>query len=624
MRNKNSFFDKTKLLPKLIIVIPSLLVLVVGIFMSTFYIDKLEQHFEQARKNSINEYIINKKKESEIWVNQLRSLIQYKSSSIDESIKHELKVRVELAYESAKYIYDKYKNTHSKEDIKNRIKDALLKMSFNDKKNYIFISSFDGNSILSGSRESQNKNILDYTDADGRSVVLEEITKVRKYKEGFIKSKHYKGGGIKTIYVKDLGFYDWYIGSSIFDIQQLEFIKNDSLEIIRSSPIQQDDFMIIYEDKKPIYFSPKIRELFSKESLDDIQGRLSMESNWYEESISGHLYYDRYIPDFNWHIVYAFNISKMSESELKKQQQIQSLVNKELEFIRNISIIIVVLVLILSVLLSRAINHMFLSYQQNVKSRQQQLEFLNASLEQRVARELHNLRQKDKMLIQKAKMADMGDMISMIAHQWRQPLNQLSYVLMNIDSAYEYKELDKKYMDEKIKEANNLLEFMSVTIDDFRDYFKPDQKKEMVNIGNVVKRGLELMKKPLENSEVEIVHIDRCDNDVDIYVNEFVQVILNLVKNSKDALFQNKVKNPKIEIITQCDKDVTFVEVRDNGGGIDPKIIDKIFEPYFTTKDAQHGTGLGLYMSKMIVEEHLGGKIVVENIDGGVSFKIIL
>jgi signal transduction histidine kinase len=624
MSKKNSFFDKTKLLPKLIIVIPSLLVLVVGFFMGTFYIDKLEQHFEQARKNSINEYIVNKKKETQTWVNQLQSLFQYKSNSIEDSIKQELKIRVDLAYESANYIYDKYKNSKSKEDIKNRIKDALLKMSFNDKKNYIFISSFEGNSILSGSREPKSENILAYTDADGRSIVLEEITKVRKHKEGYIKSRHYKGGGYKTIYVKDLGFYNWYIGSSIFDMQQLEYVKKESLDIIRSSPIQQNDFMIIYEDKKPIYLSPKIRNNLGDESLEMIQSKLSKESYWYEENIGGYLYYSKYFEAYDWHIVYGFNISKMSESELKKQQEIQSLVNKELEFMRNISIIIVVLVLVLSVLLSRAINHMFLSYQEDVKSRQQQLEFLNASLEQRVARELHNLRQKDKMLIQKAKMADMGDMISMIAHQWRQPLNQLSYVLMNIDSAYEYKELDKKYLDEKIKEANNLLEFMSVTIDDFRDYFKPDQKKEVVNIGNVVKRGLELMKKPLENAQVEIVHTNRCENDIEIYVNEFVQVILNFVKNSKDALFQNRVKNPKIEIVTQCDKDGVVVEVRDNGGGIDPKIIDKIFEPYFTTKDARHGTGLGLYMSKMIVEEHLDGKIVVENIGGGVSFKIFL
>ncbi|MCW8837707.1 MAG: HAMP domain-containing histidine kinase, partial [Thiovulaceae bacterium] len=203
-------------------------------------------------------------------------------------------------------------------------------------------------------------------------------------------------------------------------------------------------------------------------------------------------------------------------------------------------------------------------------------------------------------------------------------LNQLSYIFMNIDSAYEYKELNKKYLDDKIKEGNHLLEFMSETIDDFRDYFKPDQKKELINIGDVVKRGLELMKKPLENAQIDIVHTNRCNNDIEIYVNEFVQVVLNLVKNAKDALFENNIQNPRIEIITECDENGTVIEVKDNAGGIDIKILDQIFEPYFTTKDAKQGTGLGLYMSKMIVEEHLGGTIIVQNIDDGASFKIFL
>ncbi len=622
MANKTGFFDKTKILPKLIIAVPSLLVLVVGFFMGTFYIDKLEQHFEQARKNSINEYIINKKKESETWVNQLDSLFKYKNEHIQDSIEDELKARVELAYESATYIYEKYKKTNSKNDIKNRIKDALSKMS--DNKNYIFISSFSGDSILSGSRGTKDKNLLGYTDADGRSVVLEEITKVRKHKEGFIKSTDPKNGRLKSIYVRNLGFYDWYIGSSIYKDKELENVKYDSLEIIKSTPIQQDDFMIIYEDKKPIHISSNVQEILAYESLEMIKKNISKDSSWYEENIAGYLYYSKYFEPFNWHIVYGFNISKMSESELKKQKQMQSLVDKELEFIRNISVIIVVFVLIVSILFSRAINHIFLSYQQDVKSRQEQLEYLNASLEQKVARELHNLRQKDKMLIQKSKMADMGDMISMIAHQWRQPLNQLSYILMNIDSAYEHKELDKKYLDNKVKEANNLLEFMSVTIDDFRDYFKPDQKKESVNIGNVLKRGLELMQVPLEDAKIQIIHINECEKENELYVNEFVQVVLNLVKNSKDALLQNSIKDPMIKIITKCTEDETLVEVIDNGGGIEKDIQEKIFEPYFTTKDSQNGTGLGLYMSKMIVEEHLGGKIVVENIEGGSSFKVFL
>ena len=624
MSKKYIFFDKTKLIPKLIIIIPLALVLAVGFFMGTFYIDKVESYFEQARKNSINEYISNKKKESEIWVNQLSVLLKYKSDSIEGSTNKALKRRVELAYESARYIYEKYKKTHSAKDIKNRIKDALSKMYFNEKKNYIFITTFDGQSILSGSKSIEGTNIMDFSDSTGRAIVLEEITKVRKHKQGFLKSKHYVGGGVKTTYVKDLGFYGWYVGTSIYEMQQLEWIKKNSLEIIKTIPIHQGDFMAIYDDRKSIYLSLKMRDVLGNDSLQSIQKSLSKKPEWHKENLDGHFYYSRYIEAYNWHLVYGFNIDKMSESELEKQQELHVLLNKEIDFVTNISAIIVVLVILMSILFSRSINKMFMSYQFEVQSRQNQLELLNASLEQKVARELHNLRQKDKMLIQQSKMADMGDMLSMIAHQWRQPLNQLSYIFMNIDSAYEYKELNKKYLDEKIADGNHLLEFMSETIDDFRDYFKPDQKKELTNIGDVVRRGLELMKKPLQNAQIEIIHTNTCVKDTEIFVNEFVQVVLNLVKNAKDALFQNEVQNPKIEIITRCDDKGIIVEVIDNGGGIPEEIMEHIFEPYFTTKDTQQGTGLGLYMSKMIVEEHLNGKISVENTAQGACFKIYL
>lgn len=623
MSKKYNFFDKKRLIPKLIIIIPLLLVLVVSFFMGTFYIDKVEQHFEQSRKNSINEYIISKKKESEIWVNQLNSIFKYESGSIKRSLKKELKNRVNQAYDSAKYIYEKYKDTKSKRDIQNRIKDALTKISFNNKKNYIFITSTKGISVMSGSREYKNKNLLSYEDSDGRAIVLEEITKIKKHKEGFINTIENRGGGLQTIYVKDIGFFDWYIGSTIYQEEKLEHLKENSLDIIHSTPISPNDFMIILDDKKPIYRSTKAKDILSNVSLNTIKENLSKEPQWFEENINGYFYYSKYIEAFDWHIVYGFNISKMSESELQKQKNMQILLNKEIDFMTKISMIIVILVVLLSIIFSRTINRMFSAYQDEVNLRQQQLELLNASLEQRVARELHNLRKKDKMLIQQAKMADMGDMLSMIAHQWRQPLNQLSYIFMNIDSAYEYKELDKKYLDTKIKEANNLLEFMSQTIDDFRNYFKPVQKRELVNLGGVVERGLELIIKPLESEEIQILHVNKCNKDIEIYVNEFVQVMLNLIKNAKDALLENRVKDPKIEILSKCSEDETIVEVRDNAGGIEEKIIGQIFEPYFTTKDKKNGTGLGLYMSKMIVEEHLNAKIVVENTDEGACFKII-
>ena len=219
-------------------------------------------------------------------------------------------------------------------------------------------------------------------------------------------------------------------------------------------------------------------------------------------------------------------------------------------------------------------------------------------------------------------MAEMGDMLSMIAHQWRQPLNQMSYVLMNVDSAYEAKELTQEYLDDKIKEANNILEFMSTTIDDFRNYFSPDKDKEFVLVSDVVEASAKFMQKSLEMDGVEIELKKEGRELTHIYKNEFIQVVLNLIKNAKDVLVQNKIQNPIISISSTAVDEKLIVEVKDNGGGVDEKIIDEIFKPYFTTKDKNSGTGLGLYMSKMIIEEHLGGNLSVENKDGGACFKI--
>jgi len=212
----------------------------------------------------------------------------------------------------------------------------------------------------------------------------------------------------------------------------------------------------------------------------------------------------------------------------------------------------------------------------------------------------------------------------MIAHQWRQPLNQMSYVVMNIESAYEYEELTEEYLNTKVKEANELLEFMSVTIDDFRNYFSPDKAQTKEQINSVIDQAISLIKKTLDSENIDLELSFNAENEVLIYKNEFIQVLLNLIKNARDVLHDKQVQNPKIIVETKDTDKGVEVSFSDNGGGIDEDILEKIFEPYFSTKDEKNGTGLGLYMSKMIVEEHLGGELSVVNAKDGASFKIKL
>ena len=612
------------LIPYLIVIVPLALVLTASFFITTFYLEKVATYFNSAKERSFKEHIDTKKGKSEMWSKQLNLLFDYKYSRVQSSVEQELKARIDIAYKSSRYIYDKYKGNKSSTNIKERIIDALSHMNYGDNENYIFITDYKGNSVLLGNQEIEKKTLTRYLDAEIRSIILEEIQMVRKNGEGFLYSTSSVDNSKEIILVKSLGAYDWFIGTVIKVKDREKVLKSSLLDMVKSIPVESSDFIALYDDKKEIYLSSKINNEFDADDLNALSSSLSMSLGWNKNIVDGYYYYDSYYEPMNWHLIYGFDTASMSVTEMQKQKALNEVLDSEFEFILKASATIVFFVVILSLLLSRKINEIFKQYQQEVEKRSDELEILNKSLEQRVQSEIKVHRQKEKMLIQQSKMAEMGDMLSMIAHQWRQPLNQMSYILMNIDSAYEYKELTKEYLDSKLKEGNEQLEFMSVTIDDFRNYFRPDKEKEFVLVSDVVRTSVDFMKHTLEQNTIEIELIANGRELTHIYKNEFIQVLLNLIKNAKDILSSKEIKNPKITIMSSCHKDKLIVNVCDNGGGIDEEIMDKIFEPYFSTKDTKSGTGLGLYMSKMIIEEHLDGKLSANNTEDGACFKIEL
>lgn len=612
--------NEKRVISYLIVLVPLALVLTASFFITSFYIEKVNAYFQKVKEISIAEHIESKKAKGEIWVDQLNLLFDYKNNRLIDNIKTELKQSVDMAYDSARYIYEKYSVKKSSREIKELIVDS--QMAFNTGKTPIFMADFTGENILPRSPKLSQKNIIAYADANNRAVILEEIQKARKHQEGYLESDFYEQNQSYITYVKNLNIENYYIGSSTNVEKERDSLKAELLEMLKSIPMDRADFMGLYDDRKTIFLSKKMKEYLGDESLEVISKNLSKEPKWHKDKVDDFYYYSKYYEPLDWYLVYGFEISKMSKKELQKQKELELMLDNELKFIITASASIVIFVVILSLLLSRKINRIFLEYQDEVQTRADELKRLNESLEQRVIDGLRAQRQKDKMLIQQSKMAEMGDMLSMIAHQWRQPLNQMSYLFMNIDSAYEYKELTKEYLDEKITEANGILEFMSVTIDDFRNYFRPDKAKEFVLVSEVVNTSVALMQKSLELSGVEVELDSQGEDLTHIYKNEFIQVMLNLIKNAKDILVDKGVKSPKIIIKSRCQKEKLIVEVCDNGGGIDEAIQDKIFEPYFSTKDKHNGTGLGLYMSKMIIEEHLGGSLSVRNHEDGACFKI--
>jgi len=233
-----------------------------------------------------------------------------------------------------------------------------------------------------------------------------------------------------------------------------------------------------------------------------------------------------------------------------------------------------------------------------------------------------SIAKKDMLLIRQAKLASIGEMLEHIAHQWKQPLAQINSIVLNIEISYEDQKLDSQTLEKELNQIENLTLFMSQTIESFRNYLHPDKEKTLFSIKEVVDETLALINPLLKHKKIECI-VDIKDNvKIKGYKKEFVQTLLVLLNNAKDALTENKVTNPFIKIEVKKRDTKTVICVSDNGKGIKEDIIDKIFDPYFTTKQKSKGTGHGLSMAKMIIEESFKGKIGAKNIDNGACFEI--
>jgi len=252
----------------------------------------------------------------------------------------------------------------------------------------------------------------------------------------------------------------------------------------------------------------------------------------------------------------------------------------------------------------------------------EEVESLNKTLEERVHKEVQNNRFKDRQILQQSRLAQMGEMISMIAHQWRQPLSAISSAGSIINLKAQLGNLDKETALSVSKDIATYTQHLSATIDDFRNFFKQDKNKEATNYTNVINSVLNIIKVSLANRNIEVILDLKCNDSFMTYSNELKQVLINIIKNAQDILIEKKITDPYIKIKTFKVDKKHIMEISDNGGGIDKNVIENIFDPYFSTKLQKDGTGLGLYMSKIIIEEHCSGKLTCYNTADGVCFRI--
>ncbi len=237
-------------------------------------------------------------------------------------------------------------------------------------------------------------------------------------------------------------------------------------------------------------------------------------------------------------------------------------------------------------------------------------------------RAVEELRRQEQLLIRQGRLAAMGEMIANIAHQWRQPLNTLGLIIQELPTYLQRNLLTAEYLEGSVVRAMQVINYMSQTIDGFRNFFGPDRERQTFLASEVLEQTVSILDAAFAELHLELqVSVDR-EAVVHGIPNEYSQVILNILMNAKDALLERKVEHPKVEVRLFREGGKAVVTITDNAGGIPPEIMDKVFDPYFTTKGPDKGTGIGLFMSKTIIEKNMKGSLTVKNQPEGAQFRI--
>jgi len=302
---------------------------------------------------------------------------------------------------------------------------------------------------------------------------------------------------------------------------------------------------------------------------------------------------------------------------MEEKESISNQYNNTQTLVIVLTLLVTLITIIFTFMVAKNFQRLFINMSNLVDARNAENDKMQKALEQRVNEAVEAIRQKDHIMYQNARHASMGEMIGNIAHQWRQPLNALTLLIQSFGTKSLSGKLNQTFIDKQVNEGLRLAVSMSDTIEDFRNFFSPSKEKEYFDVEKSIHDTLEMSSYFCMDENIDIRV--KCSKDVRIYgyANEFSQVILNFINNARDNFKHRSIEDKKIEIeivkVKKSDKVNVCVFFRDNGGGIEEHIIDRVFEPYFTTKHKASGTGIGLYMSKQIIEAQMNGEVTVRN-----------
>ena len=610
-KNEKQLLNIIKFTPPIVIITISIII--------TFLLYLEKQHELKKERISIeNQYTKENKELVQKDIENLYNFIIKTQETTEEELRKTIKERVNEANNISYRIYNENKDTKTKNEIIKMIKDALVDIRFNDGRGYIFIYTFDYECILLPiNRKNEGASVRDFQDSNGMFLGREIVNSLQHKDEAFLTWYYPKPNELNSSY-KKIGFnahfkpYDWFIGTGEYFVDFEDSVKKEVLEYISKFKTNKNDYFFILdygkkeglfkrvdgtEDSSFIELSKQEdKELFTKivEATKNNQEFISYKYK-YDENNDPLIKtsYIKNIPNWNWIIGKGFYHTYVDKIINDKTEQLNIKFHVKVINIISMAIILTILLLLISLYITKLLEKKFSNYKREINT------YIDKNNKQQ------------HILSQQAKMAAMGEMLGNIAHQWRQPLSVITTVATGMKLQKEFDSLDDETFDKSIDNITNSALYLSDTIEDFRNFFRTDKEETLFSVKDIFEKVFKLTDAQFKN--LEIIFIKEI-NDFKLFgfENEFVQALINILNNAKDAL-ENMEKPRLIFISTKKDNDKLIIKITDNAGGINEDIIDKVCEPYFTTKHQAKGTGIGLYMTEEIIVNHMNGSFNINN-----------
>jgi two-component system, NtrC family, sensor kinase len=612
-------FENEKKLLKIIKYTPTIFVLSITIFILAISFFENKKKFEKDKEKIRFEYTQKNQEIIKQRVYEVYNYIKREQEYTELELKKTLKEAIDTAYNIADNIYKNNPNK-SNDEIKKLIIDALRNVRFNSGRGYYFIYENSGkNVLLPHNRELEGKDFWNYQDAKGSYIIRDMTNLLSKSNEAFYEWYWYNPTNPdkqrrKIGLVKNFEQLNWLIGTGEYledfekevqervlrNIKEIRFGNNGYFFIINYDSIYLSHIRKDYIGQNAIKNNDTIEINKVIENLLEIakegEGFYSYIQNKKPDNTQAieKTSFVKGLQNWSWMIGTGFYEDDMQKAIKNKQEELNQEFKEYLFKTIIFSSILVLLLMIVSIYLSKILQNKFKKYQYEI------------------TKHIKEKTKQQNIMAQQAKMAAMGEMIGHIAHQWRQPLSSISTSSSGMKLQKQMNILEDNFLVEGLDQINKSVQYLSTTIDDFKNFYTPNKNKNEFNILDTIDKVVNLINSQFIANGIKIFKSGDTIK-INTYENELIQVIINLLNNARDELVKKDSDDEKLIFINVSkNKKYIILEIKDNAGGIPDEIKNKIFNAYFTTKKESNGTGIGLYMSRQLVE-NMDGKIEVLN-----------